>query len=93
MDPARSRALSGPVRTGKTQRAATRRPAPSRGSSQALGAARLGWLAAGGDEALVCTRPDITSRHSPDTARHEQLKPRLERFRQVYQRLKTLAPA
>lgn len=57
----------------------------------ALGAARLGWLAAGGEEALVCTRPEITSRHRPDAGRHQQLQPRLERFRQVYQRLRTLA--
>jgi len=56
----------------------------------ALGAARLGWLAAGGDEAQVCSRPEITARHQPDAERHRQLQPRLERFRQIYQRLKAL---
>ncbi|MGM9489986.1 xylulokinase [Ideonella sp. YS5] len=56
----------------------------------ALGAARLGWLAAGGDEAQVCSRPEITARHSPDAERHRQLQSRLERFRQIYQRLKAL---
>jgi xylulokinase len=57
----------------------------------ALGAARLGWLAAGGDEAQVCGRPEVTARFPPQAERHLQLQPRLERFRQIYQRLKPLS--
>jgi len=56
----------------------------------ALGAARLGWLAAGGDEAQVCTKPDVAARHLPDPARHAALQPRLQRFREIFQRLKAL---
>jgi xylulokinase len=56
----------------------------------ALGAARLGWLAAGGAEAQVCAKPDIAMRYRPDAGRHAVLQPRLQRFREIYQRLKTL---
>lgn len=58
----------------------------------ALGAARLAWMAAGGGEAQVCTRPETTARYYPDTQRHVQLQRRLLRFREIYQRLKPLAP-
>lgn len=54
----------------------------------ALGAARLGWLATGGDVATVCTRPDIAARFAPDPERHARLAPRLARFRDLYQRLR-----
>jgi xylulokinase len=57
----------------------------------ALGAGRLGWLAAGGDEAQVCSRPEVTACYAPHPERHLQLQPRLERFRQIYQRLEPLA--
>ncbi|MFT7771596.1 xylulokinase [Roseateles sp.] len=54
----------------------------------ALGAARLGWLAAGGDLATVCTRPAVATRHAPNPERHARLAPRLARFRDLYQRLR-----
>ena len=57
----------------------------------ALGAARLGWLAAGGSEAVVCTKPDVAARHLPHPQRHAHLRQRLQRFREIYQRLKTLS--
>jgi xylulokinase len=54
----------------------------------ALGAARLGWLAAGGHVGTVCTRPDIAARFTPDAAHHARLAPRLARFRDLYARLR-----
>ncbi|HEX6706197.1 MAG TPA: xylulokinase [Albitalea sp.] len=54
----------------------------------ALGAARLGWMAAGGAQAQVCAKPDIAGRFRPDSERHAVLQPRLQRFRETYQRLK-----
>ncbi|PTT82478.1 xylulokinase, partial [Pelomonas sp. HMWF004] len=54
----------------------------------ALGAARLGWLAAGGTVAQVCTRPEIAARFTPDPQRHARLSLRLARFRDLYQRLR-----
>ena len=54
----------------------------------ALGAARLGWLATGGQVADVCTRPAVSARFTPSSARHARLAPRLARFRDLYQRLK-----
>ncbi len=51
----------------------------------ALGAARLGWLAAGGDEHRVCRKPDILQRYLPDATRHQQRQPRLQQFRRLYQ--------
>jgi len=56
----------------------------------ALGAARLGWLAAGGDAEAVCTRPAIAARFTPDPARQARLAPRLARFRSLYPRLRSL---
>ena len=50
----------------------------------ALGAARLAWLAAGGNEEEVCRKPDIHAVHEPDLVRHAGLQLRLARFRQVY---------
>jgi xylulokinase len=54
----------------------------------ALGAARLGWLAAGGNVDVVCTRPPVAALFSPDPQRHARLAPRLARFRDLYQRLR-----
>jgi xylulokinase len=59
----------------------------------ALGAARLGWLAAGGDEATVCTQPAVTARHAPDSARHAALQPRRATFRALYRQLAPLSAA
>ena len=57
----------------------------------ALGAARLGWLADGGQVAEVCAKPAISARFVPDAARHASLQERLARYRELYQRLKTFA--
>src|SRR5207248_2170715 len=59
----------------------------------ALGAARLGWLADGGQVADVCSKPEITARFVPDAARHASLQVRLGTFRELYQRLKPLTAA
>lgn len=56
----------------------------------ALGAARLGWLAAGGEVTQVCTQPPIAARHLPNAARHDPLQKRLQQYRELYQRLKSL---
>jgi xylulokinase len=53
----------------------------------ALGAARLGWLAAGGEVATACTAPAISRRCTPDAQRHARLQPRLARFRNLYRAL------
>ena len=51
----------------------------------ALGAARLGMLAAcAGNEADICFKPDIKSRYSPDPKEQSFYKPRLDRFRSLY---------
>lgn len=59
----------------------------------ALGAARLGWMAAGGAEAQVCAKPEIAASYLPDAERHATLQRRLQRFRQSYQQLKSLSLA
>lgn len=56
----------------------------------ALGAARLGWLAAGGNESDVCVAPMVNSSFVPDAAQLERLLPRYEKFRAIYPRLKDL---
>lgn len=56
----------------------------------ALGAARLGWLAAGGDEQQVCQKPALLQRYLPDASRHQQLLPRLQQFRELYQQQRAL---
>ncbi|MEK8033851.1 xylulokinase [Ideonella sp. DXS29W] len=58
----------------------------------ALGAARLAWLATGADEATVCTKPDVTARYQPDSARHAALGARLQRFRALYPAVQSLNP-
>ncbi len=56
----------------------------------ALGAARLGMLAAGvGDEAQICSRPPIQRQFVPDAARAAVHAPRLKRFRALYAAEKT----
>src|SRR5439155_23716779 len=57
----------------------------------ALGAARLGWMAAGGDEAQVCAKADGAARYQPDPQRHALLQRRLQRFREIYRRLEPLS--
>ena len=56
----------------------------------ALGAARLGWLAAGGTEAEVCRPPQLHRVFAPSGAERERLLPRYERFRALYPRLRDL---
>ena len=52
----------------------------------ALGAARLGMLAAGaGTEAEICFKPDIKFRYQPDAAKKPIYQPRLSRFRAMYE--------
>lgn len=51
----------------------------------ALGAARLGWLADGGDEAVVCRKPAELTRYLPEAGRHQRLQKRLAWFRLLYQ--------
>jgi xylulokinase len=50
----------------------------------ALGAARLGWLATGGDPAQVLTKPLIETEFTPNTQRHMQLRERLAAYRELY---------
>ena len=50
----------------------------------ALGAARLAWLADGGDLAAVCTAPAIRRRFEPDPARATAHRDRHGRFRALY---------
>jgi len=56
----------------------------------ALGAARLGWMAAGAGVAEACAKPPVSAVHLPDPARRAVLAPRLQRFRQIYRQLKPL---
>ena len=50
----------------------------------ALGAARLAWLAVGGDMSAVCTAPEIDHVFTPDRSEQSLLAPRYEQFRQLY---------
>jgi len=56
----------------------------------ALGAARLAWLAIGGDLAEVCTVPAVRQRFEPEAAVAESLVSRYERFRALYPALRGL---
>ncbi len=58
----------------------------------ALGAARLAWMADGGDERTVCQRPAISDRFQPRADRGEVLAARLARFRALYQQQRQLPP-
>ena len=50
----------------------------------ALGAARLAWLAVGGERSSVCRRPAVRRRIEPETSLCDRLAPRYERFRALY---------
>ena len=54
----------------------------------ALGAARLAWLADGGDAASVCVAPPAARRFDPDPAARQRLALRAERFRRLYPALR-----
>ncbi len=50
----------------------------------AMGAARLAWLATGGDLDTVCTTPPVRQRFVPDAARGAALRERHQHFRALY---------
>jgi xylulokinase len=54
----------------------------------ALGAARLAWLADGGEEEAVCRVPDTSHEFVPDPVEAALLLPRRERFRALYPALR-----
>jgi len=54
----------------------------------AIGAARLAWLADGGDEGAVCRVPSASAEFVPDGAEASLLRPRHERFRALYPALR-----
>jgi len=54
----------------------------------ALGAARLAWLAAGGDLGSVCASPLVRGRIEPDAPLAELLATRYERFTRLYPALR-----
>jgi xylulokinase len=56
----------------------------------ALGAARLGWLAAGGDPAQVLSKPPVELEFTPDPVRHAALRSRLDGFRALYRHVRPL---
>ena len=58
-------------------------------SGGALGAARLAWLACGGNVDEVCRTPDIARVAEPDPALAAALQPRFERFKRLYSALRS----
>jgi xylulokinase len=54
----------------------------------ALGAARLAWLADGGDLAKVCIAPPVARRFEPDPQARQRLAPRAERYQKLYPALR-----
>ncbi|MFM0629800.1 xylulokinase [Paraburkholderia xenovorans] len=68
-----------------------RRP-PDTQCIAALGAARLGWLAADGDFSVVVRTPSVTQEFFPDDERHSILLERLASFRALYRQLRPLFP-
>jgi xylulokinase len=56
----------------------------------ALGAARLGWLAAGGNAHDVLTKPPVVAEYTPNAARHTALRERLEGYRALYRHVRPL---
>jgi xylulokinase len=56
----------------------------------ALGAARLGWLAAGGREPEVCRAPETGRTFTPAPAQREILLGRYQTFRALYPRVRDL---
>jgi xylulokinase len=61
---------------------------PQGAAGAALGAARLAWLADGGDEEEVCRIPEVSHEFVPDAAEASLLAPRHERFRALYSALR-----
>ena len=64
-------------------------------ASGALGAARLAWLADGGEESRVCRKPLVQARYEPVAARQAVLAQRLTLFRTLYtqqQQARSLLP-
>lgn len=59
----------------------------------ALGAARLGWIAAGGDEEAICVKPPVAAVYEPNTVAREVLQTRLAQFRTLYRQLKPVFAA
>ena len=55
----------------------------------ALGAARLAWLADGGDERDVCRSATVAREFAPDASEAALLAPRYERFRALYPALRS----
>lgn len=53
-------------------------------SGGAMGAARLAWLATGGDLDTVCVTPPVRQRFEPDSARGDTLRARQARFGGLY---------
>ncbi|MGG1944774.1 xylulokinase [Trinickia sp. NRRL B-1857] len=56
----------------------------------ALGAARLGWLAAGGDPRQVLAKPPVVAQFTPNAQRHAQLRMRLGAYRELYRHVRPL---
>ena len=54
----------------------------------AVGAARLAWLADGGEEDEVCRAPEVSHVFPPDAAEASLLRPRYERFTALYPALR-----
>jgi xylulokinase len=53
-----------------------------------VGAARLAWLADGGEDEQVCRVPEVSEEFVPDAAEASLLLPRHERFRALYPALR-----
>ncbi|TAM55560.1 MAG: xylulokinase [Paraburkholderia sp.] len=56
----------------------------------ALGAARLGWLAAGGEPREVLAKPPVVAQFTPNPQRHAQLRARLTAYRELYRHVRPL---
>lgn len=56
-------------------------------SGGAMGAARLAWLAAGGDLDTVCTTPPLRQRLTPNPAQTRRLRERHQHFKALYANL------
>ncbi|WP_044007691.1 xylulokinase [Jannaschia sp. CCS1] len=59
----------------------------------ALGAARLGQIALGGDPAEVATKPEVQRWFTPDPTQSEAIAPRLAGYRTLYPALKSVGEA
>jgi xylulokinase len=58
----------------------------------ALGAARLGWLAAGGDFLVVVRTQSLSQEFFPDDERRQMLSERLASYRFLYRQMRPLFP-